>query len=62
MKSGNVVEYRINLVKRIGVERVEALENNNEPHKWTVDEAKEIIKTYKAKIKELEKNNEQDMG
>jgi hypothetical protein len=35
MKSGNIVEYRINLVKKIGVERVEALENNNEKRRYT---------------------------
>lgn len=50
--SGNITEYRINLVKKIGVERVEALESNNVSHRYTVDEAKEIIKTYKARLKE----------
>jgi len=40
--SGNITEYRIELVKRIGVERVESLENNNELHRYTIDEAKEI--------------------
>ena len=28
--SGNVTEYRISLIKRIGLDRVEALENNND--------------------------------
>jgi predicted nucleic acid-binding Zn ribbon protein len=53
-KSGNAVEYRINLVKKIGVERVEALERDNEPKKYTLEEIKEIQKKYKAKCKELE--------
>ena len=52
--AGNVVGYRIGLIKRIGLERVEALEQNNTPHKWTVDELKGIIEKYKLKIKELE--------
>lgn len=57
-KSGNVVGYRIGLIERIGLERVEALEQNNTPHKWTVDELKGIIAKYKLKIKELENENQ----
>ena len=49
--SGNIVEYRIELVRRIGIERVEALENNNELHRYTIDEAKEIKRDYREKIK-----------
>lgn len=52
--SGNITEYRINLVRKIGVARVEALENYHLPVKWSIDDCKEIIKTYKAKIKELQ--------
>lgn len=52
--AGRAVDYRIGLIQRIGLERVEALEANNIPHKWTVEEVKEIIATYKRKIKELE--------
>ncbi|MDE4032478.1 recombination protein NinG [Glaesserella parasuis] len=51
--SGNITEYRINLVRKIGAERVEALESYHPPVKWSVEDCKEIIKTYKAKIKEL---------
>jgi len=41
-------------IKKIGVERVEWLEENgNQVKKWTIDELKEIIETYKAKVKEL---------
>lgn len=53
-KSGNAIEYRINLVKRIGVERVEALESNNEARKWTIAEAKEIKVAYRNKLKQLQ--------
>jgi hypothetical protein len=52
--AGRAVDYRIGLIQRIGLQRVEALEANNIPHKWTVEEVKEIIATYKRKIKELE--------
>ncbi|MWQ07126.1 recombination protein NinG [Glaesserella parasuis] len=51
--SGNITEYRINLVRKIGVERVEALESYHPPVKWSAEDCKEIIKTYRAKIKEL---------
>jgi hypothetical protein len=52
--AGNVVDYRINLIKRIGIERVEALEANNSTHKWQRDELIEIKETYKRKLKELQ--------
>ena len=58
-KSGNAVEYRINLVKRIGLERVEALEADNEPRKWTIDELKELKQKYKDKLKELKRGNQE---
>ena len=52
MLSGNGIEYRMRLIKKIGVERVEWLEKNgHEIKKWTKDELKELIKTYKKKIK-----------
>ncbi|MFW9272796.1 recombination protein NinG [Glaesserella parasuis] len=51
--SGNITEYRINLVRKIGAERVEALESYHPPVKWSVEDCKEIIKTYRAKIKGL---------
>lgn len=51
-KSGNVVEYRINLVKRIGVDRVEALENNNAPALLTIPDAKRIKEEYRRKKKD----------
>jgi hypothetical protein len=52
-KSGNITEYRINLVKMIGVDEVEKLENNSETRKFTIYEVKEINQIYKLKIKEL---------
>lgn len=54
-KAGNVVEYRINLIKRIGLDRVEALENNNTVHKWTKDEVRAIRDQYRAKANQLAK-------
>ena len=51
--SGNIVWYRPALIKKIGIERVEVLENDNSIHRWTIAEAKEVIATHKRLIKEL---------
>lgn len=52
--SGNIGEYRINLIKKIGLESVEALENYNKPRSYTCEELKMIDLKYKVKLKELE--------
>ena len=53
-KSGNIIEYRINLINKIGVDKVAWLERqDHEPKKYTIEDCKAIIKYYKAKIKEL---------
>lgn len=53
-KSGNIIEYRINLVNKIGADKVAWLERqDHEPKKYTIEDCKTIIKYYKAKIKEL---------
>jgi hypothetical protein len=49
--SGNITEYRINLVKKIGADRVEWLEGPHEPKKYTIEEIKGIMKEYKEKLK-----------
>lgn len=49
--SGNIGNYRINLVKRIGVKRVEAIECDNEPKHYTIDDLIELKAFYKAKLK-----------
>lgn len=53
--AGRAVDYRIGLIQRIGLARVEALESSNTPHKWTADELREIRSKYKAKANELSK-------
>jgi len=55
--SGNAVDYRIRLIERIGLARVEALEADNEVRKFTVDQLREIRDTYRAKTKALKKGN-----
>ena len=51
--SGNLVNYRKELINRIGLDQVEELEATNDPKQYTVEDYAEIIKTYKLKIKEL---------
>ncbi len=51
--SGNQINYRKELVKRIGAEEVEKLEGKHEPLKLTIPEIQELIAKYKAKVKEL---------
>jgi len=48
-------QIKAGAIARIGVERFEALENDNTPHKWTREELIGIRDTYKAKLKELKK-------
>lgn len=52
-KSGDIVNYRINLVRKIGLEAVEWLEGRHEPKRYTIDDLKAIKAEYKAKLKEL---------
>lgn len=55
-KSGNAVDYRLGLIARIGLARVEVLEADQEPRKWTVEELLAIKATYRAKLKELQRD------
>jgi len=50
---GNIVNYRISLIQRIGLERVEWIEGKHEPKKFTIEDLKAIKATYKAKLKEI---------
>ena len=52
-KSGNIVEYRINLVSRIGSDRLEWLEGPHDAKKYTIEQLKEIKLKYRAKCKKL---------
>lgn len=53
-KSGNIVAMRRGMIERIGVERVEYLENHNTLTRWTIDDAKAIKEKYRLLIKELQ--------
>ena len=54
MKRGNLLEYRPALIKKIGIERVEILDNTRHLElQISIPELKEKIKEYKLKIKNL---------
>jgi hypothetical protein len=55
--SGNILEYRINLIRKIGIELVEWLEGAHQPKKYTIDDLKAIKSEYKEKLKQLTKAN-----
>jgi len=56
--SGNVVDYRLGLIARIGLESVEVLEADQESRKWSIDDLKQIKATYAAKVRELKARTE----
>lgn len=56
--SGNQQQYRIFLIEKIGPERVEALENNNTPHRYTLEELESIRRHYSALRRSLVKKRE----
>lgn len=56
--SSNSIPYRGALILKIGPQRVEALENNNTPHRYTREELDGIRSLYRAKLRELKKLQE----
>jgi hypothetical protein len=51
--SGDIVNYRIELVRRIGTEKVDWIEGPHEPQRYTVEELKAIKAHYRALIREI---------
>ena len=53
--SGNLINYRISLLQRIGEEKVAWLEGPHEAKRYTVDELKAMTAEYRAKTRELKR-------
>jgi hypothetical protein len=53
-KASNAVVYRIQLIKKIGLEAVEFLEGPHLPAKYTIDDLKDLLGQYKEKVKALQ--------
>jgi len=49
--SGNIVEYRINLMKRIGAERLESLENDCREARFTIEYAQRVKRIFTKRAK-----------
>ena len=53
--SGSLIEYRKNLINKIGIEKYESLESKaHVVKKWSINELKELMIIYKNKIKDYE--------
>lgn len=50
-KSGNLAEYRLNLIKKIGLAKVEEIEANQERGSYSVEYLQRLIKVFRKKIK-----------
>jgi len=50
---GNILEYRLRLIKRIGIDKVDFLETENKAKQYSVPELIEMKVIYKDKIKKL---------
>lgn len=55
-KSGNITQYRIRLVRKIGIERVERLEGPHVLPNWRLDDYIDIKKNYQLRLREDRKN------
>ena len=51
--SGNLINYRISLLQKIGEEKVIWLEGPHEAKKYTIEELKAMTADYRAKTREL---------
>lgn len=49
--SGNLVPYRINLINKLGLEKVEQIEANQQRGNYKVEYLQRLIKVFKKKIK-----------
>lgn len=54
-KSGNIIPYRVELIRRIGQERVEALENDNQTRRFSHDYLNRMKKIMRKKARMIRK-------
>lgn len=51
--SGNLINYRAQLIQRIGLKKVEWIEGKHEPRHYSIEDLKNIKAEYKRKLKEI---------
>lgn len=54
--SGNIVEYRINLINKIGIDAVNYLEGKHQLKHYTIEDIKTLKAIYREKVKTLTTN------
>ena len=57
-KSGNLIEYQDRLIKKIGIEKVEWLKSQKQPHRFDVDYLRRYKKVIGKRLRRLEKRKE----
>lgn len=55
-KSGNLSEYRSNLLKKIGLDRVEWLEGPHDPVKYSIEDLQDMLAKYQSLNKPWKKS------
>ncbi len=53
--SGNIADYRIRLIERIGQDEVDSLEADQTVRKYTIEDLQAIKKHYRALVREMKK-------
>ncbi|MHB8915371.1 MAG: recombination protein NinG [Thiobacillus sp.] len=53
--SGNIINYRLGLIQRIGQQAVDELESDQSTKKYTIDDLREIKRIYNQRYKEMTK-------
>jgi hypothetical protein len=53
--SGNLIQMRMGMIKKIGLARVEWIEGYHEPKKYTMQEIVEMKASYRAEVRRMKK-------
>lgn len=59
--SGNLIPFRINLIEKIGPERVERIEHDNKPRKFDIDYLKRVKSIFTRRARHYEKLRKRTM-
>lgn len=54
-KSGDIVNYRVNLVERIGADEVADIEGSHAPKKWSKDEIRGMTKLFRHWARQIKR-------
>lgn len=56
-KSGNIGAYRIGLIAKIGLDKVEWLEGKHEPKRYTIEDVKALKAQFRAELRAMQADN-----